>query len=68
MKRNLIKAIAQVIYGFYFSWGVLAVFGIKQPLKITIILSAAFIPGWWLFNWLVALVERHIWWPRKRGG
>lgn len=47
----MIRAIIQVIYGFLFSWLVLAMFGIPMAFDITLILSIAFIPGWAIFNW-----------------
>jgi hypothetical protein len=51
MLKSIMKAIIQTIYGFFFSWGVLWVCGITMALKITVILSIFFIPGWMFFNW-----------------
>jgi hypothetical protein len=66
MSKAILKAIIQVIYGFLFSWGVLQLFGIPMALKITVILSIFFIPGWMAFNWGYKWCSKIFKWPWRR--
>lgn len=65
MKKAILKAIIQVIYGFLFSWGVLWLWGIPMALKIMVILSIALIPGWIFFNWGTKWCSKNLRWPFK---
>jgi hypothetical protein len=66
MLKSIMKAIIQTIYGFFFSWGVLWVCGIPMALKITVILSIFFIPGWMAFNWGYKWCSKTFKWPWRR--
>ncbi|MBN1253968.1 MAG: hypothetical protein JXA50_01675 [Deltaproteobacteria bacterium] len=66
MQKAIIKAVIQTVYGFLFSWGVLWVWGIPTALKVTVILSLFFIPGWLLFNWGTRWYSKTFKWPWRR--